>query len=122
MSSGWCAADGVTALRLIVTAAYVFNPAVIYEAAYYGQTGAVHGLFMLIAVVALAEGAQPWRWASLAAGVLTKPQADLFIPLLIILTWRSAIWLAGRWRARLVAAGAVALLNTVPIHHSWHVE
>jgi hypothetical protein len=75
-------------VALVAAAAYVFNPAVIFESAYYGQTGAVHTLFMLLGVVGLAEGYPAAGWAALAAGMLTKPQADIFLPLFIIYTWR----------------------------------
>ena len=97
---------------LVATAVYVFNPAVIYEAAYYGQTGAVHALFMLLAVVALAEDRPALAWASLTVGVLTKPQADLFIPLFLVLTLRRFGW---RAMARsLLAAGVVAVAMLAP--------
>ena len=75
-------------VALLAAAAYVFNPAVIFESAYYGQTGAVHSLFMLLGVIGLAEGKPAWGWAALSAGMLTKPQADLFLPLFLVLTWQ----------------------------------
>jgi Gpi18-like mannosyltransferase len=83
-------------LALMSSAAYLFNPAVIFETAYMGQTGAVHGLFMFLGVVGLARGMLVAAWAALAAGMLTKPQADIFLPLFIILTvarygWRGLL-------------------------------
>jgi dolichyl-phosphate-mannose-protein mannosyltransferase len=99
-------------VALWAVAAYIFNPAVIFESAYYGQTGAVHSLFMLIGVVGLAEGRPAWGWAGLTAGMLTKPQADLFFPLFVFVT-------AQRYGRRglvrsLLAAGGTALLMLAP--------
>jgi Gpi18-like mannosyltransferase len=99
-------------MGLIAIAAYVFNPAVIFESAYYGQTGAVHALFMLLAVIGLAEGAPAAGWASLTVGMLTKPQADLFLPLFVVLTWRRYGW-RGLLRS-VLAAAAVALIMLAP--------
>ena len=99
-------------MALIAVAAYVFNPAVIFESAYYGQTGAVHALFMLLAVVGLAEGAPAAGWAALTVGMLTKPQADLFLPLFVILTWRRYGW-RGLLRS-VLAAGVVGLIMLAP--------
>ncbi len=97
---------------LILVAAYVFNPAVIFEAAYYGQTGAVHSLFMLLAVVAMVKRKPAWGWAALTAGMLTKPQADLFLPLFAIVTLRQH-GVRGLLRS-VGAAVAVALLMLSP--------
>jgi 4-amino-4-deoxy-L-arabinose transferase-like glycosyltransferase len=99
-------------MALIAAAAYVFNPAVIFESAYYGQMGAVHSLFILLAVICLAEGWPARGWASLTAGMLTKPQADLFLPLFGVLTWKRH---GPRALLRsIVAAAATALLILSP--------
>jgi hypothetical protein len=67
---------------------------------------------MLVAVIALAEERPAVAWGSLTVGVLTKPQADLFIPLFAVLTLRRFGW---RGLARSVAAAAaVALVMLSP--------
>ncbi|MCX6030460.1 MAG: hypothetical protein NT169_14325 [Chloroflexi bacterium] len=99
-------------LALIAAAAYLFNPAVIFESAYYGQMGAVHALFMLLAVIGLAERRPAWGWAALTVGMFTKPQADLFLPLFVILTWRR-YGLRSSLRSALAAA-AVGLVMLAP--------
>ena len=97
---------------LIAVAAYLFNPAVVFESAYYGQTGAVHSLFMLLAVAGLTEGYPGWGWVALALGMLTKPQADVFLPLMAILTWRR--YGPARLTRALLAALACALVVLAP--------
>jgi hypothetical protein len=97
---------------LLAVVAYLFNPAVVFESAYYGQTGAVHSLFMLVGVVGLAEGRPAWGWAGLTAGMLTKPQADLFLPLFVVLTAQRYGW---RGLARSAAAAlGVGLVMLAP--------
>ncbi|MFZ2489425.1 MAG: hypothetical protein WAZ19_15035 [Anaerolineae bacterium] len=97
---------------LLVAAAYLFNPAVLFEAPYYGQTGAVHSLFMLASIIALVHRRPALSWASLMAGALTKPQADIFWPLVILLTWQRFGW-RGMVRGSL-AALLVALVILFP--------
>src|SRR6202035_1496350 len=36
-----------------ITAAYLFNPTLIFDSAYWGQTAAVHSLLMLLSIIAL---------------------------------------------------------------------
>lgn len=97
---------------LLVAAAYLFNPAVLFEAPYYGQTGAVHSLFMLASIMALVHKRPALSWASLMLGALTKPQADIFWPLVIVLTWQHFGW-RGIVRGSL-AALLVALVILFP--------
>lgn len=103
-------------LALVAVAAYVFNPGVIFEAPIYGQMGGVHALFMLLAVIALAEGRPGRGWAALAVGMLTKPQAYVFLPLFLVYTWRH---LGGRawWRAGAAAAATSAVVLAPFLYH-----
>lgn len=103
---------GAHGVALLVAAAYLFNPAVIFESAYYGQMGAVHTLFMLLAVMLVVEKRPALGWAALTVGMLTKPQADVFAPLLLLLTWRRYRW-RGLLRSAL-AALATALVVLAP--------
>src|SRR6266480_7095886 len=67
---------------LIATSAYLFNPALIFDSAYSGQTAAVHTLFMLLSVIAVDRRRYDWAGVALAAAILTKPQAIAIAPLI----------------------------------------
>jgi len=89
---------------LFAAGAYLFNPAVIFDSAYWGQTQAVHALLMLLCLAAIHARAYHWGGAALAAAILTKPQAFSIAPVVLLLTLRE------RGTLRLIAGGAVAAL------------
>lgn len=89
---------------LFAAGAYLFNPAVIFDSAYWGQTQAVHALLMLLCLAAIHARAYHWGGAALAAAILTKPQAFSIAPVVLLLTLRE------RGALRLVAGGVVAAL------------
>ncbi|PYL55086.1 MAG: hypothetical protein DMF29_04275 [Verrucomicrobia bacterium] len=94
---------------LLATGAYLFNPALIFDSAYWGQTAAVHALFMLLSVIATDRRRYDWAGAALAAAILTKPQAIAIAPLILILAIRE------RGSLRLVAGASVTtVLITAP--------
>lgn len=90
-------------------ATYIFNPALIFDSAYWGQTAAAHSLFMLLSVIAVDRRRYEWAGAALAGAILTKPQAVAIAPLVLFLAIRE------RGVLRLIAGGVVAsLLITAP--------
>src|SRR6266404_3709414 len=94
---------------LLATSAYLFNPALIFDSAYWGQTAAIHVLFMLLSVIAADRRRYDWAGAALAAAILTKPQAIAIAPLILLLAVREGGGL------RLVGGAAVAtVLITAP--------
>lgn len=94
---------------LFATAAYLFNPALIIDSSYWGQTAAIHALFMLLSLIAIDGRAYGWAGATLAAAILTKPQAVAIAPLVFVLALREAGWLRFS-----IAAAAVGILLNVP--------
>jgi Gpi18-like mannosyltransferase len=94
---------------LVAASAYLFNPAVIFDSAYWGQTQAVHTLFMLLALIATDRRAYVWAGAALSTAVLTKPQALAIVPLILMLAVREHGW----WRLS-IAASLTALLIVAP--------
>jgi len=90
---------------LFAASAYLFNPAVIFDSAYWGQTQAIHALFMLLSLVAIHGRAYAWAGGALAAAILTKPQALSIAPLVLLLTIRE------RGTLRLLTGGAIATLG-----------
>jgi Gpi18-like mannosyltransferase len=103
---------------LLAAAAYLFNPAVIFESAYYGQTGAVHSLFMLASIVLLARGHSGLSWAALTAGALTKPQADIFWPLVVVLTLKRFGWRGALRGVAGAAVTSIVLLLPFIVHNT----
>lgn len=107
----------------LVVFGYWLNPAVLWNGAYWGQTDAIHSLLVL--AVFLLMGARRVGWAFFVLGIaaLTKPQAAVFAPLLLLWAWRlppSPILLTinARWRNIVIAiaAGAAgAALTLVPM-------
>src|SRR5205807_528564 len=96
-------------MALLATCAYLFNPALIFDSAYWGQTAAVHSLFMLLSVIAVDRRRYDWAGVALAAAILTKPQAIAIAPLILLLAIRE------RGTLRFLAGGVVAtLLITAP--------
>ncbi len=77
---------------LLVTISYLFNPAVLFDSAYWGQTDAVHSLLILLSITLLDEGRIAWSWASMTLATQAKPQAYIFFPLVLILTGRKFGW------------------------------
>ncbi len=88
----------------LIAASYLFNPAVLINSALWGQTDAVHTLFVVLAF-ALVEATQiGWGFFALALGAMTKPQALFFGPLLLL----RAVQIK-RWRGvSLAGAGGMA--------------
>lgn len=72
----------------IAMGVYLLNPALIFDSAYWGQTAAVHILFMLLSLIASDRRAYGWAGAALTAAVLTKPQALCIAPLILLLAFR----------------------------------
>ena len=101
--SGW----GRTAAML-----YLWNPAVLWCSAYWGQPDAIHSALALGALALLAGGRRFWAGALLATGGLMKPLAAPFVPLRVVVA------AAQRGIRGLIASGAggvaAAILVTLP--------
>jgi len=94
---------------LFATVAYLFNPALIFDSAYWGQTAAIHTLFMLLSLIAIEREAGAWAGAMIPAAILTKPQALAIAPLVFLLAWRE-----GRLVRFSTGAAVATLLITAP--------
>jgi len=79
-------------LAAMALAAFVFNPAIIFDSAYYGQLDAVHSLLLVAAVVIIGEGFPGWGWLVMGIAMLTKPQTYVVAPLLVLVTARRFGW------------------------------
>lgn len=97
-------------LPLLAAGLWALNPAVIYVSAYWGQVDSIHTLWMVAALLAGLAGSWAWAGVLLALGVLTKLQAVVLLPLLMVLAWRAGWARLARLGLGLGASLALGLL------------
>jgi hypothetical protein len=73
---------------LLALAAFALNPAVIFDAAYWGQPDMVHALFLLIAIYCFEEDRPLVGYAFIGLACATKPQAWSLLPFLAYVSLR----------------------------------
>jgi hypothetical protein len=97
---------------LLATAAYALNPALIFDAAYWGQPDLVHAGFLLIAIYCIEEDRPLLGFVFVGLAMATKPQAWALVPFLGYVTLRRF----GIARSVLcgLAAGLAALATCLP--------
>ncbi len=93
----------------LVALGYWFNPAVLWNGAYWGQMDAVHSLLVLSAFLLLDTKHIGASFFVLGLGALTKPQAAIFGPLLLLWAYREGNW-RGVVRATLAGAFGAGLM------------
>jgi dolichyl-phosphate-mannose-protein mannosyltransferase len=91
---------------LIATALYAFNPAVIYDAAVWGQFDAIYTCFLALSLVLVFSSKPKLAVVAYMVGVLTKPQSIALAPLIFFLVWRKTDW-KGVLTSILIAAATV---------------
>jgi Gpi18-like mannosyltransferase len=94
---------------LAIASAYWFNPLVIYNSAVWGQTDAAYTLFVVLAVALVELERAGWGFFALVIGGLTKPQAFVFGPLLLLSAVQRQKW-RGLLHAALGGAASVTLV------------
>jgi Gpi18-like mannosyltransferase len=95
-------------LALLSTALYAFNPAVIYNAAIWGQFDAIYTFFLIFSLFLVFESKPKWAIVAFTLGILTKPQSIAIAPLFIYLILKKNNWsLKGTIISGLIAAGTV---------------
>jgi dolichyl-phosphate-mannose-protein mannosyltransferase len=105
-------------LAALGAAAYIaFNPAVIYDSAYWGQNDSIPTVVALFALFALSRDKIIIAWVALAIAVLIKPPVLVLLPLLVLYPIGMG---SARRRQRLVhtalgAAMALALADALAI-------
>lgn len=70
-------------LGVVAAALYAFNPAVIFNAAVWGQYDVIYTLFLLLSLFFALKNKPELSAASFAVGILTKPQAIALLPLIV---------------------------------------
>ncbi|MCA1553733.1 MAG: hypothetical protein LC737_05080, partial [Chloroflexi bacterium] len=105
---------------LVGVSTYVFNPAIWYVSAYWGQIDSVYTAFLVAAMLALDHGAMGFAWLAYALALATKHQSLAILPLLIVLTVvRSG---ARGLLTGLLTASATAVIVLAPWLHSGRLE
>ncbi len=75
-------------LALLATALYTFNPAVIFNAAVWGQFDAIYTLFLVLSLVLALKSKPELSAVALALALLTKPQGIAMLPLIALLIYK----------------------------------
>jgi Gpi18-like mannosyltransferase len=75
-------------LSLLATAFYIFNPAVIYNAAVWGQFDAIYTFFLVLSLILALKSKPEFSAVSLSIAILTKPQAIALLPLIAFLIFK----------------------------------
>lgn len=101
-----------TRVRWLVPFLLAIYPGLIATTAFWGQTDALFTLPLLIAVWLLQQDRPRWAWIVFALALLTKFQAVVAIPLLLVLTFRRYGW--RMTLICLVLLGGVAALTLAP--------
>ena len=77
-------------LALVATAFYAFNPAVIFNAAVWGQFDAIYTFFLVLSLVLALKAKPELSAVTLAIALLTKPQAIALAPLIAFLIFKKS--------------------------------
>ena len=77
-------------LALAATALYAFNPALIYNAAVWGQFDAIYTFFLILSLMLALKSKPELSAATLAIALLTKPQAIALAPLIAFLIYKKS--------------------------------
>jgi Gpi18-like mannosyltransferase len=79
-----------TSFKLAVTgtALYAFNPAVIYNAAIWGQFDAIYTFFLILSLILALKSKPKLSATAFALGILTKPQGIALAPLIAFLIYK----------------------------------
>ena len=75
-------------LAITATALYTFNPAVIFDAAVWGQYDAIYTFFLVLALMLAIRSKPLFSAAAYALGILTKPQGIALAPLIAFLIYK----------------------------------
>jgi Gpi18-like mannosyltransferase len=75
-------------IAILSMALYVFNPAVIYNAAVWGQYDAVYAFFLVLSLLLALKSKPEMSAVTFALGILTKPQGIALAPLIILLIYK----------------------------------
>jgi Gpi18-like mannosyltransferase len=100
----------------ISVALYVFNPAIIYNSAVWGQFDAIYTFFLVLSLMLALESKPELSAVTYAVAVLTKPQAIALLPLIAYLIIRKCG--LRRLATSLLAGAATVFVVILPFEWS----
>jgi len=101
---------------LLATALYAFNPAIIFNAAVWGQFDAIY-TFLLVLSLMLSLASKPELSAvTFTVGLLTKPQSIALLPLIAFLIFKKNGW--RRLLTSILAGAATLFVVIIPFEWS----
>jgi Gpi18-like mannosyltransferase len=79
-------------ISLLATALYAFNPAVIFNAAVWGQYDAIYTFFLILSLMLLLASKPKLSAVAFTVGLLTKPQSIALASLIMFLIFKKHGW------------------------------
>ena len=102
----------------VATVLVALNPALLYDTVVWGQSDSVLALVVALSMAMALDGEFELAWGLATLGVLVKPQALMFVPVLGLWTLLKAPY--ARWWRAVLSAVVVATIGVMPFGHSWY--
>jgi dolichyl-phosphate-mannose-protein mannosyltransferase len=103
-------------IALLATALYAFNPAVVFNAAVWGQYDAIYTFFLVLSLMLVLASKPELSAVAFTIGLLTKPQSIALAPLIAFLIFRKYGW--RRLLTSLLVAAATVFVVIIPFEWS----
>jgi len=97
-------------VALLATALYAFNPAIIFNAAVWGQFDAIYTFFLVLSLMLFLASKPEFSAVTFTLGLLTKPQSIALLPLIAFLIFKKNGW---RRLLTSILAGAATLFAVI---------
>jgi Gpi18-like mannosyltransferase len=103
-------------MSLLAAALYAFNPAVIFNAAVWGQYDAIYTFFLVLSLMLVFASKPKLSAVAFTVGLLTKPQSIALAPLIAFLIFRKHGWRS--LLTSLLASAATIFVVIIPFEWS----
>lgn len=105
-------------MALLATALYAFNPAVIFNAAVWGQFDAIYTFFLVLSLMLVLASKPELSTVTFTLGILTKPQGIALAPLIAFLILKKYRLQWRRLLTSLIAVAATVFVVIIPFEWS----
>jgi Gpi18-like mannosyltransferase len=103
-------------MAMLATALYAFNPAVVFNAAVWGQFDAIYTFFLVLSLMLGLASKPELSAVAFTLGILTKPQSIALLPLIAFLILKKNGW--RRFLTSLLAGAATLFVVILPFEWS----